>query len=377
MKVKEIQLSNFRNYNNLTLKPNREINIFLGKNASGKTNILEAISMLISGKSFRTSRDRELIQFDKDYFQIDALIEKNFLDKDYYLRLGHRQKKDIKINLSNINTLKELRKDSPLVVFMPEDLEIIKEGPSLRRKFFDEAIGGVDKIYKYNLSKYNKILSEKNELLKFRNQRLDQRLLFDAYNIQLASIGAYLIHRRKEYLEEFNEKVYKIHQYISEDKEEIHIKYVNPHVEKNTMKEIEAGLLEELREALKNDLFRRTSTKGPQRDEYDIFINDILLKQFGSQGQQRSTVLSMKLTELNLSKKYLKTDPILLLDDVFSELDKERRKKLIDSLEGIQVFISMAEERFLKEFEDKNYNLYIVNNGKVKEMNGGKDVREQ
>lgn len=371
MRIKEINIRNFRNYEKLDLKLNENMNVFFGKNASGKTNVLEAVSMLISGKSFRTHRDANMVQFDKDFFQIDAIIEKEGLEKDYHLVYEKNRKKKIQINLSNVNTLKELRRESPLVVFMPEDLSIIKEGPSLRRRYLDNAISNLDLIYRYNLDKYNKILREKNDLLKFRNPRLNERLLFEAYNIQLASLGAYIVYSREKFLNIVNKNIKEIHLNISQDAEVLTLEYESEIDERENLRKIESELLEKMNKALTRDLKVKYSTFGPQRDDFSILVNNRDLKSFGSQGQQRSAVLSLKIIEIQLIKDRRDIKPILLLDDVFSELDPLRRSALIDNIGDIQSYITMAEDRYLEEFQNKKVNLYFVNNNEVKKINGG------
>lgn len=377
MKIKEIQIKNFRNYRHLNLKLNENFNVFFGKNGSGKTNVLEAISMLISGKSFRTSRDRELLNFHEEQYEIDALIERRGLEKDYNLVYEKDRKKRIQVNLSNVNTLRELRRESPLVVFVPEDLKIVKEGPSLRRKYLNEAISNLDLIYRYNLSKYNKILKEKNELLKRRNRNLNERLLFEGYNIQLASLGSYIVMARKKYIDTLNREIKDIHLNITDGDEILFCNYQSPLAEFDDLKEIESKMLEGLRSSLERDLYVKYSTYGPQRDDIEILFNERDLKTYGSQGQQRSAILSMKIVEINLIIKNRNIKPILLLDDVFSELDSLRRQRLIESISGIQSFITMAEKMYLKEFNINNSNLYLVENGEVKKMNGGNNGREQ
>lgn len=375
MKIISLEIENFRNYDYLSLFPNENINIFLGRNASGKTNILEAISMLISGKSFRTSRDREILKFGEESFKINALIEINNLEKDYSLTYSDDKKKKIQINLTNIDNLKELRRDNALIVFKPEDLEIVKDGPNLRRKFFDDLISNLDLIYRYNLSKYETILKQKNDLLKSRNGKLDTRLLFEAYNIQLSSLGSYIIYMRKKVLRRFNEIIAEVHSDISNGEELLEIEYMNPHSEIDDMKKIEIELLNELRDSLDRDLMLKYSTKGPHRDEYMIKLNKKELKRYGSQGQQRSSVLSMKISELKIIREERKMTPIFLMDDVFSELDKDRRKKLIENIRGVQTFITMAEENYLEDFNNMNKNLYIVRENGVKKI-GGKNAEQ-
>lgn len=376
MKIKEIELYSFRNHKHLKLEPNENINVFVGKNGYGKTNILEAISVLISGKSFRTNRDSQIVSFGDTKYQIDALINMRGMDKDYSVSYELEKKKKMRINLSSISSIKELRRESPIVVFVPEELEIVKGGPALRRNFMDNLIGTVNLIYRYNVEKYKKILVQKNELLKKRNKNLNENLLFEAYNIQLASIGSYIIEERKKFLKLFNEKLKEIHNIISDEKEDLNIEYKNPLRDLNGSKEIENALLKALRDSLSNDLMMRTSTFGPHKDDFIISFNNLNLKVYGSQGQKRSAVLSMKLTELQLVKELSSIKPILLLDDVLSELDTDRREKLIESLRDIQSFISMAEYKYIEEFKGINKNIYRVDEKGVTLIDGGNDDRK-
>lgn len=377
MKIKEIHIKNFRNYHYLNMELNENFNVFFGRNGSGKTNILEAVSMLISGKSFRTGKDREMLNFQTDFYEIEALIERRGLEKDYSLVYEKNKKKRIQVNLSNVKNLRELRRESPLVVFMPEDLKIIKEGPSYRRRYLDEAISNIDLIYKYNLNKYNKILREKNDLLKFRNLRLNEQLLFEAYNIQLASIGSYIVRARQKFIKSLNVEIKNIHLNISDGNENLTINYLSPLAAFEDLKDIENNMLEGLRDALERDLHVRYSTYGPQRDDLEILVNDRELKNYGSQGQQRSAVLSMKLTEIELIERNRDIRPILLLDDVFSELDSVRRRRLIEAISGIQSFITMTEKMYIREFMETNSHIYLVEKGGVEKVNGGSDDREQ
>lgn len=374
MKIKNLSLTNFRNYESLSLRPNPYMNIFYGKNASGKTNILESISMLISGGSFRTYKDKEILLFGKDYFRVGALISQEGLDKDYDLYYDLDRKKNLKVNLSKVQSLRDLRSKAPLVVFTPEDLDIIKGGPDLKRKLFDQILGLCDIIYRLNLQKFKSVLKEKNDQLKIRRHKLDKNILFESYNIQLASLGSYLIHRRRSFVEEFVQVLEQIHTYISGG-EKISIKYQNPHLGLANIKDIEKALLEEYRRSLANDLYRRSSTTGPQRDNYIIYLDDLDARHFGSQGQQRNAILSIKLAQMQMIQKYKNTQPILLLDDVFSELDQERRSRLIDYVKNSQVFITMAEKKYLDEFAGFQANIYKLADNKVKLINGGNNVR--
>lgn len=370
MKIKEISINNFRNYDSLKLNPNKNFNIFYGKNASGKTNILEAISMLISGKSFRTNRDRELLKFDKDSFNIDAIVEIRNLEKDYSLEYV-KNRKNIRINLSKIESIRSLRQSSPLITFIPEDLDIINGSPSLRRRFLDDAISNIDQIYNLNIKKYNQILNKKNELLKTRNKNLDARFLFEGYNIQLASLSGFIILKRIEFLKMLEKELRVIHRDISDEGEILKIEYSSPFKDLDDSKKIEREVLEALHNSLEKDLYVKYSTFGLHRDDFVIYANDKPLKNFGSQGQKRSAVLSLKICELKLIDRYRNTSPIILLDDVFSELDPIRREKLVLNLDGYQTFITMSDKRYLDNFKKiKEKNIYKVDNAKVEFIGG-------
>lgn len=374
MKIVEFSLKNYRNYEFLKINPSPYINVLYGKNASGKTNVLEAISMLLTGKSFKTHRDRQTIKHGEESYEIDALISIRGLEKDYHLTYGRQTSKDLSINLTKVTSLRDLRRDSPLVIFVPEDLEIIKKSPSHRRRFIDDGISTVDIIYRYNLQKYNQVLKNKNDLLKNRNTTLDQDILLDTYNIQLASLGSYLIYRRKNYIEDLEKIAGKIHKDIARS-EKLEINYKNELSDIDNMKTMEAELFRLLTDHKKQDLYRGTSTVGPHRDDYDIILDGHMARDFGSQGQQRSGILSLKFGQLELLKKNRDLDPILLLDDVFSELDINRREKLIQYIKDIQVFITMADKSYLREFDDTTKHIYFADNGNLSLIDGGNNGR--
>ena len=332
MILKSVALSHFRNYDDLYMEFDKGTNILYGDNAQGKTNVLESIYVSGTTKSHKGSKDRELIQFGQEESHIRTIVEKGGIDYQIDVHLKKNKSKGIAINRMPIKKASELFGILNIVFFSPEDLNIIKNGPSERRRFLDVELCQLDKIYLYNLTKYNKILNQRNKLLKdinFRPELLDTLAVWD---MQLIEYGKKIIRTRKEFVEELNGIVYEIHKNISGNKEELILKY-EPDV-------LEENMEQELARCREKDLkFGQTNT-GPHRDDLCFMIKDIDVRKFGSQGQQRSCALSLKLSEIELVKKSIKETPILILDDVLSELDSNRQNFLLNSIHDIQAIIT-------------------------------------
>ena len=332
MILKSVALSHFRNYDDLYMEFDKGTNILYGDNAQGKTNVLESIYVSGTTKSHKGSKDRELIQFGQEESHIRTIVEKGGIDYQIDMHLKKNKSKGIAINRMPIKKASELFGILNIVFFSPEDLNIIKNGPSERRRFLDVELCQLDKIYLYNLTKYNKILNQRNKLLKdinFRPELLDTLAVWD---MQLIEYGKKIIRTRKEFVEELNGIVYEIHKNISGNKEELILKY-EPDV-------LEENMEQELARCREKDLkFGQTNT-GPHRDDLCFMIKDIDVRKFGSQGQQRSCALSLKLSEIELVKKSIKETPILILDDVLSELDSNRQNFLLNSIHDIQAIIT-------------------------------------
>lgn len=362
MRIKSLKLINFRNYNSINFSPGNKINIFIGKNAQGKTNLLESIGFILKGKSFRTNTDRELINFGKEQAYVSASVETWGLDKLHEIKFSKQGKKTIRINENEISSLKELKDEGALVIFSPTDLNMIKYAPSERRKFIDYLISQLTPLYEYNLNKYKKILAQRNKLLKI-NYYNSQKNLLDVYSMQLALAGTVLIRERLKYIKKINEIASVEYLKITGGKENLKTVYLSTMPFSKDEEELKNNFYNKLKETLEEDMEKRTTTIGPHRDDLSFYIDNKDSKIYGSQGQQRSIVLALKLSEVKLIKEVRGFYPILLLDDVFSELDEDRKNYFINSFKDIQSFITMTDSIKLDKNLDANF--YKIENSNI------------
>lgn len=366
MIIKSIEMNNFRNYDFLDIEFNKDINILYGDNAQGKTNILEAIYVCSTTKSHKGSKEREIIKLGKEESHIRILVEKDTIIHKIDMHLKKNKTKGIAIDGIPIRKSSELIGFIHVVFFSPEDLNIIKNGPGERRRFIDMELCQLDKIYLHNLTKYNKILNQRNNLLKqigFNRELLDT---LSVWNKQLLEYGKKIIVRRKEFIQELNDIIYGIHKKLSGEKEELRIQY-----DSNVTSEMFENKLEK---SMERDILLKMTNVGPHRDDISFFVGEHDIRKFGSQGQQRTSALSLKLAEIELVKKTTKDKPILLLDDVLSELDRNRQNYLLDSIGEIQTIVTCTG---LEEFINKKlsfHSIYKVVEGTVVNENslGGK-----
>ena len=352
MWINRIKISNFRNYNHLEIELNKGTNIFYGENAQGKTNIIEAIFLCSIGKSFRTNKDKELIKFDEDNCSVEIFFEKSDRDGNISINIGER--KNIFVNKIKIKKLSELLGNINVVIFTPDDINILKGGPQERRKFLDVMISQLRPKYMHICSLYQKTLDERNTFLKnSENYNYD---LLDIYDEKLAEYGCEIYKYRKEFIEKIKNKIVNIHKNITNDKEKIEIKYTSNCEDKNEY-------LKLLKERRKLDFIKGFTTKGAHRDDFQIFLNELPVDVYGSQGQHRTAVLSLKLSELQVIYDEIGENPILLLDDFMSELDEFRRMNFLENIEDTQVIITCTDKIELKENDVKIFN---VKNGEIK-----------
>lgn len=361
MHVKYLQLLNFRNYEGLNIELNKGVNIFIGDNAQGKTNVLESIYYCSLAKSHRTSKDKELINWNYSDAYIKAYISKDRLDKSIEIKIFKDGKKGIRINSIKINKIQELIGIFNVVLFSPEDLKIVKESPSHRRKFLDIELCKLNSKYYYCLVQYNKVLNERNTLLKKWNDNM--RDMIDIYDTQLSRFGSYIIKERLNYIKLINDKGRIIHKEITSRTEEICFKYIST---LKSLENIEEELNNLLKKSLKSDIEKRTTTHGPHRDDFSISINDIDTRNFGSQGQQRTSVLTIKFSSLEIIKDQTGEYPVLLLDDVLSELDLNRQKYILNSINNIQTIVTCTGIENIKNYLDEDAKIFEVENGKIK-----------
>ena len=357
MKINSLDLKNFRNYDMLNISFDEETNIIYGDNAQGKTNILEAVYVSATTKSHRGSKDREMIAFNEDESHIKAIVEKKGTPYRIDMHLKKNKSKGIAINGIPIKKASELFGVINIVFFSPEDLNIIKDGPATRRRFIDMELCQIDKIYLNDIGNYNRILIQRNKLLKDLYFREDAKDTLDIWDMQLVSYGKRIIERRKAFIEELNEIIKDIHSNLSGHKEELRIEY-EPNVDSS---EIENQVFR----SRERDLKTKMTNVGPHKDDICFMINGMDVRKYGSQGQQRTSALSLKLSEIELVKRIIHDNPILLLDDVLSELDSNRQNYLLNSIKDIQTIVTCTG---LDEFINNRFEvnkIYKVTDGKV------------
>jgi len=364
--VKNIRLINFRNYNNISLDFNRKTNVFLGKNAQGKTNLLEAIYICATGRSFRTNRDREIINFAKKEAYVGANANIGDYDKFIEVKMERDRPKRIRINKTELKNYRELYSGLNVIVFSPDDLKLVKEGPQERRNFLDLEISQIKPVYNHNILRYNKILFQRNNLLRLNRFNSDIENLLEVFDLQLANIGTDIVLERKKYIGEINQICKSTHNKISSYRENLELSYIsNIDIYDNKL-DMEEYYVNMLKKNRKKDIEASSTQLGPHRDDIYISVNDRELKTFGSQGQQRTAVLSIKLSELELIRRQKGFFPVLLLDDVFSELDEERKKYLISFFKDIQTLITTTDTTDLKELDNIEKSVFHIENGSIR-----------
>lgn len=364
MILKSLELSNFRNYDFLSIELDKGTNILFGDNAQGKTNILEAIYLCATTKSHKGSKDCDIVKFGADEAHIRAYLQKNEDEVRIDMHLRRNKSKGIAIDQTRIRKAAELLGIMNVVFFSPEDLSIIKNGPAERRRFVDMELCQLDSFYLYNLNHYNKIVNQRNRLLKDLYLNPSLRDTLNIWDSQLASYGCKLIERRIAFVEQLNEIISDIHYRLSGGKENIRIVY-EPDVKEEFFEE-------ELRKNQERDVRLKMTTVGPHRDDFSFVAGDIDIRKFGSQGQQRTAALSLKLSEIELVKKMTKDTPILLLDDVLSELDSNRQNYLLNNIGDIQTIITCTGlDDFVNNRFEINKVFNVVNGTVSAGQNGG------
>ena len=348
MYIDKMKLINFRNYENQEIQFNKNINIIYGDNAQGKTNILEAIFLSSFGKSFRTSKEKELIKFGQDKLMVEANFQKK--DRDGKIRIEIGSKKQITVNGIKIKKLSELLGNINIVIFTPEDINILKDGPAGRRRFLDMMIGQLRPNYVHNLNLYIQTLEQRNNYLKQIKELNKPQEMLEIWDEKLAEYGEKVYLYRKEFVDKIINIINNIHKKITDEKEELKIEYISNCSNKNEYLKI-------LNERRKLDIIKGFTTKGVHRDDFVIYINDREVGVYGSQGQNRTVILSLKLSELNVVYDEIGEYPILLLDDFMSELDEKRRKNFLENIENTQVIITGTDKVDLSTIDCSLYNV--------------------
>ena len=376
MTIESIELKNYRNYEELHMELSQGTNILYGDNAQGKTNILEAVYVCCTTKSHRGAKDKDMIRFGEDESHIKLQIKKGVVPCRIDMHLKKNKTKGIAVDGIPIRKASQLFGLVNVVFFSPEDLNIIKNGPSERRRFIDMELCQLDKVYVHSLVQYNKVLLQRNKLLKEvvfhpedRNPLYKRRTDFhpeyeatlDVWDEQLVRFGKEVIKARRDFIHQLGDIIKELHTKLSGGKENIEVIY-DPDTEEN---ELEAAV----RKSRPQDMKQKTTLAGPHRDDISFVVNGIDIRRFGSQGQQRTAALSLKLSELELVKKISRDAPVLLLDDVLSELDSSRQNQLLDAIQDIQTMITCTG---LEDFVNHRFHIdkiFKVEEGKVTSQN--------
>ena len=356
MHIKSILLENFRNYDKQEIELNKNINIIYGNNAQGKTNIIESVFLCAYGKSFRAKKDSELIKFDKDNCKVDVSYSK--IDREGNIKAEIGEKKTFFSNGVKQNKISDIIGKINIVIFTPDDIEIIKDGPQKRRRFLDMMISSLRPNYLHLLNSYNKILEQRNNFLRQIKLENKNPSMLDIWDEQLAEYSYKIYEYRKYFIEKISNSIEEIHNLITKcGKEDIKIKYISNSKNKESF-------LENLKKSRSVDIKRGFTATGVHRDDFMIYINSRPVSIFGSQGQQRTTILTLKLCELKIVKEEIGDNPILLLDDFMSELDEKRRSSFLENIKGNQVIITCTDRIDL----ENESSIYYVENGICKKV---------
>ena len=352
MFIKEIKLENFRNYNYEKIELNEKTNIIFGDNAQGKTNILEAIFFASLGKSFRTNKEKELIKEKEQIAKVQIRFVKN--NRDQNIKVEIDDKKRFFINDIPIKKLSELVGNINVVLFTPEDIEILRNEPARRRKFLNIMISQLRPKYIHIMAEYNRTLEQRNNYLKQIKYENKSKGNLEIWDEQLVNLGLKIYEYRKEFIDKINNRIKQIHLKTTENRENIEIKY------KSNINEND--YIEKLKQNQDLDIQKGYTSVGIHRDDFEIFINEKNISIYGSQGQQRSSIISLKLAEAEVVYEEIEEYPVILLDDFMSELDKKRVSGFIKNIKNNQVLITCTDKIRL---DNMVYNLYEVRNAKI------------
>ena len=359
MILTNLKLKNFRNYDDLDLTFNKKINIFIGNNAQGKTNILESIYVLSLTKSHRTNKDLYLIKQNSLFTKIIGTINDNDIINKYEVLINENGKR-VSINDKPLKKVSEYLSKINAIMFCPDDLEIIKGSPQERRSFFNISISGFNNNYVRYLNEYNKILKTRNEYLK--NYEIINKDYLDVLTNKLIDLNIYIYNERKKYVETINKYLKDIYKDIT-GKENIVLKY-DSFMNNDDRNELE----DKFNMVYNNELFQKVTLLGVHKDDFSIFIDDVKINNYGSQGQHRIAILCLKLAEIKIYEEEYNKKPILLLDDIFSELDSTKKTNIIKFIKNdLQVFITSTDLNNIDKKIIKEADIYKIDNGKVVE----------
>lgn len=364
MIVRALEFSRFRNLCDNRILPSEGINVILGDNAQGKTNLLEAVWLFSGGHSFRGSKENELIRIG----EINSSLKMNFYSQEREQEASIRflkSKKEVELNGVKKPSSAYLSQCFSAVVFSPEHLSLVKGGPSLRRKFIDGAICQQDIKYAVLLSKYQRTVFQRNTLLKDIARHPELKETLSVWDDAIIAAGAKIIEKRIKYLGKLQKSAFSFHKGISSDKEELTMEYLGCggiNIDDN-LATITDKLYREFEKNRREDIYTGCTSTGPHRDDIEFYINGLKVRTYGSQGQQRSVVLSLKLAESELLREYFGEPPVVLLDDVLSEIDRNRQEFLLSNTRDSQTFITGCEAPVVKNEENK---IFLIENGEIK-----------
>lgn len=367
MIIESVELKDYRNYQKLHMEFSPGTNILYGNNAQGKTNVLEAVYVCCTTRSHRGSKDKEMIRFSQEESHIKLCVRKHEVPYRIDMHLKKNRAKGVAINGVPIRKASELFGIVNVVFFSPEDLNLIKDGPSQRRRFLDLELCQLNKLYVHALISYNRVLLQRNKLLKELSFHPEYEETLDMWDIQLVQYGTEIIRCREAFISQLNEMILEIHKSLTGGKEVLKLVY-DPQTRAEQFEEA-------VRQSRMQDIRQKTTLCGPHRDDIGFFTNEIDIRKFGSQGQQRTAALSLKLAEIQLVKRLVKDYPILLLDDVLSELDGERQNHLLSAISPIQTMITCTG---LEDFVNHRFSIdrlfHVVEGTVFCESPGRKDV---
>lgn len=366
MTLKDVRLVNFRSYPALSMDLHPGINLFVGANAAGKTNLCEGVYMLMQGHSFRTRKIREVISFGKSQAYLSANMEWPDSYDFVELKIDLYDKKTLRLNGEVVEGQRQYRAQNPVVLFTPDALDLIKGSPGGRRQFLDEIALAVNPLYAKHKEGYDHILRQRNNRLRQGVSPSDK--LLEVYDEQLIQFGVPMLKWRQELVDRLNPLIHEEHIGLSRKQEKLQLSYVSFLRPKGNR--VEQEYREALRFHREEDIRYQMTTVGPHRDDMDFILNDRDAKVYGSQGQQRSAVLSLKLAQLEILRKGHGRKPLLILDDVFSELDQSRKERLILALEDIQSLITTTDESFLREVNHLDYRCYHIGETNITRLPG-------
>lgn len=368
MRLEKLVLYNFRNYVYLNEKFDSDLNILIGENAQGKTNLIESIYLLGLGRSYRTNKDSDMIKWGIETAKVSGRVIKDDRPVTIDIILDIGKKKEININGVSNKKIQELIGNINMVIFSPEDLDLVKGAPSKRREFLDREISQINKGYNQFINLYNRVLFQRNSHLKEIAKKSSLIKSLDIWDEQLVDLGARVIKKRLEIIKKLGILSRLIHRKITCGSENLELKYISTLDIDNTFsyEEIKEVYRNKLKKIRNEEIIKGMTLIGPHRDDLGFYVNNIDIRRFGSQGQQRTTALALKLAELELVKSEVGDYPILILDDVFSELDDNRRGFLLDVIDKVQTFMTMTNIELIDlKNSRRKYKIYRIREGKI------------